>query len=223
MCIIEPDGTDVDEHHIDFLSVTVAQRYSVLVTARNDAGCNWAIHANRDTAMFDHIPDTLQPSEATDLLSTLASPCQPPLPLAAAAVSVTCDLGGVFNILLLMGANLVGFVLGVDGAQYFVHEMTGCWDGNPRNSIRANDGVAKMGTLWWPGSRCHCKISPSLQGIPSLTSFLQSLLVLHQTLQPQLVLLQCRFQLVEFRLGVSSGGCARLLFCGEVRARVDEE
>jgi hypothetical protein len=28
-----------------------------------------------------------------------------------------------------MGANLVGFVLGVDSAQYFVHEMTGCWDG----------------------------------------------------------------------------------------------
>ncbi|KAH9978634.1 hypothetical protein BGW80DRAFT_1455404 [Lactifluus volemus] len=205
MCIIEPDGTDVDEHHIDFLSVTVAQRYSVLVTARNDAGCNWAIHANRDTAMFDHIPDTLQPSEPPlDLGISMPTP----LPLAAAAVSVTCDLaGGVFNILLLMGANLVGFVLGVDGAQYFVHEMTGCWDGNPRNSIRANDGVAKMGTLWWPGSRCHCK----------------SLLVLHQMLQPQLVLLQCRFQLVEFRLGVSSGGCARLLFCGEVRARVDEE
>ena len=28
-----------------------------------------------------------------------------------------------------MGANLVGFVLGVDGAQYFVHELIGSWDG----------------------------------------------------------------------------------------------
>jgi hypothetical protein len=28
-----------------------------------------------------------------------------------------------------MGLNLVGFVLGVDGAQYFVHEVIGSWDG----------------------------------------------------------------------------------------------
>jgi hypothetical protein len=28
-----------------------------------------------------------------------------------------------------MGANLVGFVLGVDGAQYFAHELIGSWDG----------------------------------------------------------------------------------------------
>jgi hypothetical protein len=27
------------------------------------------------------------------------------------------------------GANYVGFVLGVDGAQYFVHELIGSWDG----------------------------------------------------------------------------------------------
>jgi hypothetical protein len=36
-------------------------------------------------------------------------------------------------------------------------------------------------------------------------------LLLHPLIQPQLVLLQCRFQLVEFHPGVSSGGCARLL------------
>ncbi|KAI0247695.1 MBOAT-domain-containing protein [Lactifluus subvellereus] len=40
-----------------------------------------------------------------------------------------CAAGGVFNILLMMGANLVGFVLGVDGAQYFVRELIGSWDG----------------------------------------------------------------------------------------------
>jgi iron transport multicopper oxidase len=51
---------------IDLLSVTVSQHYSVLVTARNDAGCNWAIHANMDMAMFDHVPDALQPSEFVD-------------------------------------------------------------------------------------------------------------------------------------------------------------
>jgi iron transport multicopper oxidase len=36
----------------DLLSVIVAQSYSVLVTARNDAPSNWAIHANMDTIKF---------------------------------------------------------------------------------------------------------------------------------------------------------------------------
>lgn len=55
--------TDVQESPIDVLSVTVAQRYSVLVTARNDTSSNWAIHANMDTDMFDVVPDTLNPSK----------------------------------------------------------------------------------------------------------------------------------------------------------------
>lgn len=46
------------------LSITVAQRYSILVTARNDSSpSNWAIHANMDTDMFDTVPDTLNPSK----------------------------------------------------------------------------------------------------------------------------------------------------------------
>ena len=40
-----------------------------------------------------------------------------------------CAAGGVFNILLMMGANLVGFVLGMDGAQYFARELVSSWDG----------------------------------------------------------------------------------------------
>jgi iron transport multicopper oxidase len=44
----------------------VAQRYSVLVTARNDTSSNWAIHANLDTAMFDGVPAALHPSEFDD-------------------------------------------------------------------------------------------------------------------------------------------------------------
>lgn len=54
--------TDVEEFPIDLISITVAQRYSVLVTARNDTSANWAIHANMDTDMFDTVPDTLNPS-----------------------------------------------------------------------------------------------------------------------------------------------------------------
>ncbi|KAF4616730.1 hypothetical protein D9613_008665 [Agrocybe pediades] len=62
MRIIEVDGTDVQESPIDLISVTVAQRYSVLVTARNDTSSNWAIHANMDTDMFDTVPDSLNPN-----------------------------------------------------------------------------------------------------------------------------------------------------------------
>ena len=54
--------TDVQESPIDLLSVTVAQRYSVLVTARNDTSSNWVIHANMDTVMFDKVPATLNTS-----------------------------------------------------------------------------------------------------------------------------------------------------------------
>ena len=51
--------TDVEESPIDVLSITVAQRYSVLVTARNDTSSNWVIHANMDSTMFDTVPDNL--------------------------------------------------------------------------------------------------------------------------------------------------------------------
>jgi hypothetical protein len=34
-----------------------------------------------------------------------------------------------------MSANLVGFVLGVDGAQYFVHDLIGSWGGMPHSEI----------------------------------------------------------------------------------------
>ncbi|KAF8273494.1 MBOAT-domain-containing protein [Lactarius quietus] len=40
-----------------------------------------------------------------------------------------CAAGGVFTVLLMMGANLVGFVLGVDGARYFAHELVSSWAG----------------------------------------------------------------------------------------------
>ena len=48
------------------ISITAAQRYSVLVTARNDTSSNWAIHANMDTDMFDTVPSELQPSAFRD-------------------------------------------------------------------------------------------------------------------------------------------------------------
>ncbi|CAG7855141.1 Glycerol uptake protein 1 [Serendipita indica DSM 11827] len=38
-------------------------------------------------------------------------------------------LGGVGNILMLMIANLVGFVMGLDGVQYLFGQLVGSWDG----------------------------------------------------------------------------------------------
>jgi len=62
MTIIEVDGTDVEKYPIKILPIAVAQRYSVLVTARDDADENWAIHANMDTALFDTVPCELNPN-----------------------------------------------------------------------------------------------------------------------------------------------------------------
>lgn len=40
-----------------------------------------------------------------------------------------CALGGVVNILMMMGANLVGFVLGTDGTREVAERLVGSWEG----------------------------------------------------------------------------------------------
>lgn len=35
-----------------------------------------------------------------------------------------CVVGRVCNVLLMMDANVVGFVLGIDGTRYFAHEFS---------------------------------------------------------------------------------------------------
>ncbi|KAH7920655.1 Fet3 ferroxidase [Leucogyrophana mollusca] len=60
MSIIEADGVDTQQYPTDLISISAAQRYSILVTARNDTSANWAIHVNMDTTMLDHLPDNLQ-------------------------------------------------------------------------------------------------------------------------------------------------------------------
>ncbi|KAG5650754.1 hypothetical protein H0H81_011166, partial [Sphagnurus paluster] len=74
MRIIEVDGTDVKESPIDLLELTVAQRYSVLVTARKDTSANWAIHANMDTDMFDEVPATLNPNATASITYSASAP-----------------------------------------------------------------------------------------------------------------------------------------------------
>ncbi|KIM42143.1 multicopper oxidase [Hebeloma cylindrosporum] len=74
MRIIEVDGTDVEESPIDLVTITVAQRYSILVTARNDTSANWAIHANMDTDMFDIVPPALNPNITTSITYNASAP-----------------------------------------------------------------------------------------------------------------------------------------------------
>ena len=53
------------------------------------------------------------------------------------AVSDTCIMmihekfgaGAVLNILMMMAANLVGFVIGTDGMQYMLRQIADSWDG----------------------------------------------------------------------------------------------
>ncbi|BGP10757.1 ferroxidase fet3 [Rhodotorula toruloides] len=59
MRVIEADGVDTEEFPVDYLNIAVAQRYSVLVTARNDTSENFLVHANFDDEMFDKVPEGL--------------------------------------------------------------------------------------------------------------------------------------------------------------------
>jgi len=40
-----------------------------------------------------------------------------------------CAVGGVFNILMMLAANLVGFVIGTDGISYMISALTDSWEG----------------------------------------------------------------------------------------------
>ncbi|KAF8903744.1 MBOAT, membrane-bound O-acyltransferase family-domain-containing protein [Gymnopilus junonius] len=40
-----------------------------------------------------------------------------------------CAVGGVLNILMMMAANLVGFVVGTDGVKFFFSQLFGTWEG----------------------------------------------------------------------------------------------
>lgn len=82
MVIVEVDGTDIQESPIDVLGITVAQRYSVLVTARNDTSFNWVVHANMDTTMFDKVPDTLNPNITASITYNTSAPLSQPSPIS---------------------------------------------------------------------------------------------------------------------------------------------
>ncbi|EPQ32175.1 uncharacterized protein PFL1_00372 [Pseudozyma flocculosa PF-1] len=75
MQIIEVEGVDVEPYPVDMLTLSVAQRFSVLVKARSDATPqNWKIHADMDADMFDVVPDDLQLNVTSTLSYSGAAP-----------------------------------------------------------------------------------------------------------------------------------------------------
>jgi iron transport multicopper oxidase len=57
MSIIEMDGVEMEPYPVDLLSVAVAQRYSILVEAKNETNANFNMLVAQDAAMYDALPD----------------------------------------------------------------------------------------------------------------------------------------------------------------------
>lgn len=59
MRIVEVDGVWTDAAETDMIYITSAQRYSVLVTMKNETSQNYAMVGSMDTELFDSLPPTL--------------------------------------------------------------------------------------------------------------------------------------------------------------------
>lgn len=62
--IIEVDGVEIEPYSLNdneagLLTVSVAQRYSVLVQAKNETNTNYALSVRQSEKMYDTVPDTL--------------------------------------------------------------------------------------------------------------------------------------------------------------------
>ncbi|KAF9433580.1 hypothetical protein BGZ76_009255 [Entomortierella beljakovae] len=77
MDIIEVDGVDVERTTVGEFPISAAQRYSVLVTAKNDTSYNYIIHGDMDPMMFDSVPDSLQLNITGTIVYNEASPLAP--------------------------------------------------------------------------------------------------------------------------------------------------
>ncbi|KAF9194690.1 hypothetical protein BGZ49_003142 [Haplosporangium sp. Z 27] len=77
MDIIEVDGIDVQRQTVTDFHFSAAQRYSVLVTARNDTSQNFIIHGDMDPMMFDHVPADLVLNVTGTIIYNPAAPLAP--------------------------------------------------------------------------------------------------------------------------------------------------
>ncbi|EDO15730.1 hypothetical protein Kpol_1073p16 [Vanderwaltozyma polyspora DSM 70294] len=60
MTVVEVDGVYTEKNTTDMLYITVAQRYSVLITTKDDTSKNYAIMQKFDDTMLDKIPKELE-------------------------------------------------------------------------------------------------------------------------------------------------------------------
>ncbi|KAJ1920037.1 ferroxidase fet3 [Mycoemilia scoparia] len=79
MKIIEVDGVDVEPTTAKTIMIAAAQRYSVLVTAKNSTDSNYLIHADLDVDKLDTLKDHLLPNiTATIVYDDNADTADPP-------------------------------------------------------------------------------------------------------------------------------------------------
>lgn len=57
--IIEVDGVDTVPYKVSLLTISAAQRFSILVVAKNSTDLNYLMHVDMDPSMFNVVPPTL--------------------------------------------------------------------------------------------------------------------------------------------------------------------
>ncbi|KAL9135531.1 MAG: hypothetical protein Q9175_003285 [Cornicularia normoerica] len=62
MRIVEVDGIYTEAAEAELIYITAAQRYSVLVTTKNDTSTNYAFVGSMDKSLFDTVPASLNPN-----------------------------------------------------------------------------------------------------------------------------------------------------------------
>lgn len=93
MTIVEVDGVYTQPQKVNELYITVAQRYSVLITTKADTSQNFAILSTLDTGMFDHVPPWANPDVYGYLVYDSKNPLPPVSPLR------TYDVFDDFNLI----------------------------------------------------------------------------------------------------------------------------
>ena len=76
--IIEVDGVYHEPAEASMLYITAAQRYGVLLTAKNTTDTNYAMVGAMDQDLFDTVPDTLNPNVTSFLVYDSSSPLPMP-------------------------------------------------------------------------------------------------------------------------------------------------
>lgn len=79
MRIVEVDGIYTEPADADMIYLTAAQRYSVLITTKNETSSNYAFVGSMDEDLFDAVPENLNPNVTGWLTYDAAQP----LPAAA--------------------------------------------------------------------------------------------------------------------------------------------